>query len=92
MKKKEDISSIEIILDGEIKKEDIGELHNQMMHAKRIKGIILVGCIAYPKSQKNDYCYSPILVAADSLAYHLFRKHSFTERINAEENMIKLKR
>jgi len=84
------IDSIAMLFDGELISRDTYKL---LYCIKRIKCVgrgVAVSYEYYPKSTKNNYDYPKILVAADSLAHLLFRKHSFTDKIGAEKRMIRM--
>jgi hypothetical protein len=91
-KKNNNIDSIVIKLDGELRREDITQLSENLFDLRAIRKISSADIHAYPKSKVVMYDYPTILIAADTLANLLFRKHSFTERINAEDRRIELRR
>ena len=82
------IDCLEILLDGDIKSGDIDELQDNLLDIKTMKKIRIANIEHYPKSEKVAYDYPKLLVATDSLAHYLFRKHSFIEKIGAEQRRV----
>jgi len=86
------IDSIELLFDGELRLGDSDELFYRIRRMKYIRRIPRISYEAFPKSRKERYDYPKILIAADSLAHLLYSKHSFIDRIGANNRMIELKR